>query len=886
MTNLLIRLRRGTWIILFAVAMMFLIRPSIAHAQVVSVGTCSTGWDSGDAGYDGGWSYQDDVTLCYNGNGSFSAVAENDYYDTLYWDYGWDNINIFGMAVDFTVYNAGGTLLYDSGPLYGDTDANGGSPISTDFTIPYTVWGAAYVNVETSQCFAANQFAYMSCSWGPFGPANTSLQIGDYLPTSTSLTVSPTSTSTTGNPVTFTVQVSPNNSPYVPTGTVSLWVTIGNNWYLFGDAGVTSNAQVDSSGSATFTISPQTMGMFDDLFWDFTLLSPGSYAISAAYNGDTFYDRSGSDFVTLVVTQSTQKTTPTVTTWPTASPIIFGQTLASSTLSGGSPSVGGTFAWTTPGTAPSAGTASQSVTFTPTDTVNYNTVTGSTSVTVNKATSIVTTWPTSSPITFGQTLASSTLSGGSFTPAGTFAWTAPSTAPSTGTASQSVTFTPTDTVDYNTVTGSTSVTVASPPNPDQGTVTLWVGSVQVATTTYGLGSTPTSVAAALAQSVVANSPVTVTAVNDALYIVATQSGSATNYAYNLTTSSSVYSPPSFASASGTLAGGSNGTPGSTSTTIYSYSIPTPPTTTTGYAPNSNLLSYTDSVMGSWSYTYDTLNRLTGGSTSSGPYAGLQMSWNYDAFGNRTGEGFAGTSGVPLPASTTAQYNANNQILPGGSIQYQYDAAGNVTSDNANQYAYDADGHVCAVRDLTYGDMTGYLYNAEGKRVAKGTIQPVMVNGQATLSCDVTQNGFVATNESVLGQSGEQLTEVALDGSGTMAWQHTNVYAAGALVASYDPNGLHFLVTDWLGSRRAQTDYAGNLEQTCQSVPFGNGESCSPTPTEHLFSGYQRDAESGNDYAQARYYASSSGRFLSPDQSMLGLINLVLLRATVDPAGFH
>jgi RHS repeat-associated protein len=37
-----------------------------------------------------------------------------------------------------------------------------------------------------------------------------------------------------------------------------------------------------------------------------------------------------------------------------------------------------------------------------------------------------------------------------------------------------------------------------------------------------------------------------------------------------------------------------------------------------------------------------------------------------------------------------------------------------------------------------------------------------------------------------------------------------------------------------------------------------------TPTEHLFTGKERDSESGNDYFGARYYASSMGRFMSPD----------------------
>jgi RHS repeat-associated protein len=38
------------------------------------------------------------------------------------------------------------------------------------------------------------------------------------------------------------------------------------------------------------------------------------------------------------------------------------------------------------------------------------------------------------------------------------------------------------------------------------------------------------------------------------------------------------------------------------------------------------------------------------------------------------------------------------------------------------------------------------------------------------------------------------------------------------------------------------------------------------PTEHHFTGKERDSESGNDYFGARYYASTMGRFLSPDWS--------------------
>jgi RHS repeat-associated protein len=146
-----------------------------------------------------------------------------------------------------------------------------------------------------------------------------------------------------------------------------------------------------------------------------------------------------------------------------------------------------------------------------------------------------------------------------------------------------------------------------------------------------------------------------------------------------------------------------------------------------------------------------------------------------------------------------------------------------------------------------------------------------------MSCDPSANGFQTISDYVLGPSGEQMTEMAMDANNSMAWQHTNVWAGGKLLATYDPDGLHFYLNDPLGTRRAQTDYAGVLEQTCQSLPFGDALNCTNStqyPTEHHFTGKERDSESGNDYFGARYYSSAMGRFMSPDWS-----------ATVEPVPY-
>ncbi len=211
--------------------------------------------------------------------------------------------------------------------------------------------------------------------------------------------------------------------------------------------GVTQNATI-SGGAGGFSLSYSTATI---------PASATPYTITYAYAGDAILNAAPNNTSTVL---TVNKATPTITTPPTASPITYGQTLASSALSSGAASVAGTFAFTTPATAPSAGTYSASVTFTPTDTANYNTATTLVNVSVGKATPSVTTWPTASGITYGQALSASTLTGGSASVGGSFAFATPSLTPGTGTFIASVTFTPTDTANYNPVVGSVNVAVA------------------------------------------------------------------------------------------------------------------------------------------------------------------------------------------------------------------------------------------------------------------------------------------------------------------------------------------------------------------------------------------------------------------------------------------
>jgi RHS repeat-associated protein len=304
---------------------------------------------------------------------------------------------------------------------------------------------------------------------------------------------------------------------------------------------------------------------------------------------------------------------------------------------------------------------------------------------------------------------------------------------------------------------------------------------------------------------------------------------------------------------------SNGTPFTVSSgppaqnvAIYSFEIKDG-SGNSGYAQNGNIGAYSDSVNGIWSSIgYDALNRLTNATQSVNGFT-QYLCWSYDSFGNRLAQNIS-SSPCNGPAPTVS-YNPNNQIQG-----LAYDAAGNLTNDGRNQYLYDAEGRVCAVQyqvqpgwPLT---MTGYIYDAEGRRVAKGSI--------SQWNCDMDNNGFTETAGYVLGPNGEQMTETDAQGN----WVHTNVFANGELIATYTPNGLSFHLNDWLGTRRMDTDPFGNPGATYPNMPFG--ELLNPAQTipvsEHLFTGKERDTESGLDYFGARYYESNMGRWMSPDWS--------------------
>jgi hypothetical protein len=228
----------------------------------------------------------------------------------------------------------------------------------------------------------------------------TSFTIGDLDP-SFLFGITDTLSTTTNPGTSFTVlDTAPSDSnfkgvsftPSLPAGSATITSS---------PSGLSFTASGTGCVSGTYT-TPVTLLWTPGSSCDLSVVSPQTvsgiqYAFSQWQDGTT----ATTDAVTApsnsAVYTATFKTAPVVT-FPSASAINYGQSLASSALSGGMSSVPGTFVFTSPSIVPAAGSASQSVTFTPENAAEYTDVTANVSVTVNKAPLVVTAVSTSKAV--------------------------------------------------------------------------------------------------------------------------------------------------------------------------------------------------------------------------------------------------------------------------------------------------------------------------------------------------------------------------------------------------------------------------------------------------------------------------------------------------------
>ncbi len=207
-----------------------------------------------------------------------------------------------------------------------------------------------------------------------------------------------------------------------------------------------------STSNATSVTLDQTIG---------SIAASGSRNVSPSVTTTytlTAANAAGTVTRTATVTVTGARTTPVIT-WNTPAGIMYGTALSATQLNA-TTTVPGTWAYSpAAGAVLAAGAQTLSVTFTPTDTTSYNTASASVTLTVNKATPVVT-WTAPAAIVAGTPLGGTQLNATANVP-GTFVYS-----PASGTvlgpgAGQmlSVSFTATASGNYNPSTKTVAMTV-------------------------------------------------------------------------------------------------------------------------------------------------------------------------------------------------------------------------------------------------------------------------------------------------------------------------------------------------------------------------------------------------------------------------------------------
>jgi RHS repeat-associated protein len=257
-----------------------------------------------------------------------------------------------------------------------------------------------------------------------------------------------------------------------------------------------------------------------------------------------------------------------------------------------------------------------------------------------------------------------------------------------------------------------------------------------------------------------------------------------------------------------------------------------------------------------SYEYDELNRLKSAIETSNSQTNWQQHFRYDRYGNRTviteqnrigQEAFTTASIVGLNPDINI---ANNRIVPkqNSSEQYEHDADGNLIKDkDGARFVYDANSKQAKFfksTNSTNEPDAFYYYDAADNRIKKREKKP---------------NGIEETTIFVYDVSGKLVAEYTL-----------NAQPVSNPTTTYLTKDIH-------NSPRVNTDAQGQVIARHDYLPFGDEIVGLGQRNQHAeyrtdsirqkFTGYQKDGETGLDFAKARYYGNGLGRFTSLDPLM-------------------
>jgi RHS repeat-associated protein len=237
------------------------------------------------------------------------------------------------------------------------------------------------------------------------------------------------------------------------------------------------------------------------------------------------------------------------------------------------------------------------------------------------------------------------------------------------------------------------------------------------------------------------------------------------------------------------------------------------------------------------YTYDAWARLkTAQISGDSAYPAWGLSFSYDRYGNRTAQSVT-TGSAP---ANSLSFSTAGGALTNHADTFSYDASGNMLNDGINTLTYDAENHALTSAG-SLGSAT-YTYDGNGLRVEK--------SGSNGSTIYIFSGAKVVAEYAPGAQPSSPTTEY--------------IYAGAELVASVASGTSTYYHPDQL-SNRALTNSTGSVVGQQGHYPFGESWYASGTATKWKFTSYERDPESANDYAMARYDINRLGRFNSPDR---------------------
>jgi RHS repeat-associated protein len=275
------------------------------------------------------------------------------------------------------------------------------------------------------------------------------------------------------------------------------------------------------------------------------------------------------------------------------------------------------------------------------------------------------------------------------------------------------------------------------------------------------------------------------------------------------------------------------------------------------------------------YTYDSLSRLLSVLHQAGNTTLDGASYTYDAAGNRISktnylnnvtEGYTydplyQLTQVTQGNSTTESYTydvVGNRLSSLGMSPYSYNASNELTSTPSGSYTYDANGN-------TLSDPSGKSYswdfeNRLTQAVAPGT-------GTTTFKYDpfgrrIQKSGPLGTANYLY--DGVNLLE-EVDNSGSVLARYNQTRGLDEELSEFRSGATSYYEADGLGTITSLSNPAGALANTYSYDSYGRLSASTGTLTNPFqYTGREFDAETGLYFNRARYFDPATGRWLSED----------------------